>query len=347
MSSRGLLIAAVCVFAVLCGALCGCAKKNAAQKKAMAANSQSPAAAQAAKSKDIFDEFYDNAQGSAADAAAKGAQKTFSTSPSNKSAASVTAAAGSTPSFSENGNYSVQISTVGSELMANHLVERMREKSYPAYVARVENPTPSLSGLFYRVRIGGFATITDAKSFAENSLVTSGYEYWIDNRSNDNVGMEGYGLGAGQPASTYQNYGSSSSSSSSSWSAPTSTPSTESTSPSSYTPSATTETSTPPATIYDAGSEKPSVSDVGAASSAGTTESGAAAGSDSSSTGSPTDWVGSTTPSFSPPPAEPAGTTPSTTTSPASGTSTTGGSSTGSATGTSGSGWTDDGWGDK
>jgi hypothetical protein len=76
--------------------------------------------------------------------------------------------------------------------------------NYPAYTAAVQNPTPSLSGTYYRVRIGGFAGFAAAKAFAEKSLVTNGYQYWVDRKSNDNVGMEGNGLGSSAPSGSYE-----------------------------------------------------------------------------------------------------------------------------------------------
>ncbi|MBD3422729.1 MAG: hypothetical protein GF398_21660 [Chitinivibrionales bacterium] len=155
---------------------------------------------------DIFDEFY-----SEEDQA--GTQK--SSSFTNKETFSPVASSGT---FADDGRYVVQISCVRSQRFANSLVNKLEQKGYPAYVAEVSDPTPSLSGTYYRVRIGGFTGVSAARSFGENTLVPDGYEYWVDNKSNDNVGMEGYGLGSGSSySSDYEEYGSESF-------APTSTP---------------------------------------------------------------------------------------------------------------------------
>lgn len=93
------------------------------------------------------------------------------------------------------GRFVVQVTNVASPSLADHHARRFQRMGFPAYVARVENPTPRLIGTFYRVRIGGFATVTEARNFGEVELMSRGYDFWIDNRSNDNVGIGGAGLG--------------------------------------------------------------------------------------------------------------------------------------------------------
>ena len=163
----------------------------------------------AADTSDIFKEFYsDDTAGQAKskkaskNASAKG--QTFSPT------SSVTA---SSEEFSENGRYVVQVACVPTKVLAEKLAAHLKEKNFPAYTAAVQNPTPQLSGTFYRVRIGGFKGLAAAKNFGENSLTAAGYQYWVDKKSNDNVGMEGYGLGgatsAANPTSSYGSAGSS------------------------------------------------------------------------------------------------------------------------------------------
>lgn len=139
----------------------------------------------ATASQDIFDEFYKE-DSSASKKATAPAPKSTTTSRSSVK-----------PDFSDNGRFIVQVSTVRSRLLADEVASKLSAKGYPAYVAQVENPTPSLYGTYYRVRIGGFTGISAAKSFGENSLSAEGYEYWVDNRSNDNVGLQGGGMGSG------------------------------------------------------------------------------------------------------------------------------------------------------
>lgn len=196
-----LVIGCVVVLAVMAG----CAKKTsqgAADKNAAAAAPQlKQDSAKAESNTDIFDEFYKE-EGSSSKTAVKTAKVEPKTAPTKTSA--ISASLGEY-AFSENGRYTVQISCVVSATLADRLVKKLKGSGYPAYSAEVQSPTPSLSGTFYRVRIGGFAGLSMAKSFAEGVLVPAGYEYWIDSKSNDNVGAEGYGLGSssGGAASSY------------------------------------------------------------------------------------------------------------------------------------------------
>ena len=91
--------------------------------------------------------------------------------------------------FSKEGPYTVQIAVMDSRAPANKLAAAFKEKSYPAYVTEVENPTSEMQGLFYRVRLGGFATRDEAKTFGENVLKPANYDYWIDLKSNEEAGV--------------------------------------------------------------------------------------------------------------------------------------------------------------
>ena len=144
---------------------------------------------------DIFKEFYseDSTGKKQGKAGSKktGKQQTFSPASQEKSKASSFSG-----EFSANGKFTVQVSCVKSQGLANSLVSKLKAKGFPAYATEVQNPTPNLSGTFYRVRIGGFSGVSEAKSFGQNTLVADGFEFWVDKKSNDNVGMEGYGLGS-------------------------------------------------------------------------------------------------------------------------------------------------------
>ncbi|MGB7568899.1 MAG: SPOR domain-containing protein [Chitinivibrionales bacterium] len=180
----------------------GCSKsKNSAAKRTEVSKTL-PSTADTA---DIFKEFYSD------DTAKKSAsKKTFGKSAKTTfSPASAAAAAPSSAEFLENGRYVVQVSCVKSQTFAEKMAGGLKDKGYPAYVAEVQNPTPNLSGTFYRIRIGGFNAFSAAKGFGENTLSPNGYQYWVDKKSNDKVGMEGYGLGSGAATgnvtSSYEN----------------------------------------------------------------------------------------------------------------------------------------------
>ena len=142
---------------------------------------------------DIFKEFYsDDTAGQAG--SKKGSAKAASKSQTFSPTSTVSASPGE---FVENGRYVVQVSCVRSKSLAEKVAATFKEKKFPAYIAEVQNPTPALTGTFYRIRIGAFSGLSSAKSFGDNTLVPAGNEYWVDKKSNDNTGMEGYGLGNG------------------------------------------------------------------------------------------------------------------------------------------------------
>jgi hypothetical protein len=182
----------------------GCSKHD--KQNAMKKGAELPAMGKksALDTSDIFKEFYSD------DTAGQGETKKSSGKASlkGKTFSPASSAASASGEFSQNGRYVVQVSCVLSKSFAEKIASSLQEKNFPAYTAAVQNPTPQLSGTYYRVRIGGFTGISAAKSFGENSLVAAGYDYWVDKKSNDNVGMEGYGLGgsaSASPASSYEN----------------------------------------------------------------------------------------------------------------------------------------------
>jgi septal ring-binding cell division protein DamX len=190
---RLFLVAALLLMAV------GCGKKDSKPKssaKSATTNKQS-------KTTDaLFEEFFDGT--SAVENESQSKQKTAATSNANNKKYDSPRASRDV-SFSPNGRYVVQITTVVSPDLASQTAKKLEKNGYPAYVAKVENPTTGLIGTYYRVRIGGFDNVSDAKYFGDDILRPLGYEYWVDNKSNDNVGISGNGLGNYQPQSTNYN----------------------------------------------------------------------------------------------------------------------------------------------
>ncbi len=90
--------------------------------------------------------------------------------------------------FSDRGAFVVQVSVFKSRRQAENFMTRLADNGFPAYVAQVENPTYDLPGTYHRVRIGRFGSIAAAKQFGESTLAPMGYSYWVDNKSNDQVG---------------------------------------------------------------------------------------------------------------------------------------------------------------
>ena len=191
MSPRNRYLVMVAAAGALAVAFSGCNKK--ASEEDMEFSSTKAAAAK--KPADVFDEFYMD-DGKKAKAGAPAAE------PSKQALASVSGSY----TFKPNGRYVVQVNSTASQGGADQLVSKLKGLGYPAYTAQVENPTPELTGLYYRVRIGGFDSVSEAKSFAENTLVQAGYEYWVDRKANDNVGIQGGGFGSGGSQQQYNQY---------------------------------------------------------------------------------------------------------------------------------------------
>ena len=93
-------------------------------------------------------------------------------------------------SFARNGKYVVQVSVFKSERQANRFKDKLVDLGYPAYLSEVMDPVSHLSGTYYRVRIGSFNGISEAKYFGEKILHSKGYDFWIDLKSNDNFAVE-------------------------------------------------------------------------------------------------------------------------------------------------------------
>jgi cell division septation protein DedD len=189
--------------------LAGCPKKESPDDIEFAAQ-QAKKAAQAKKKVDVFDEFYmDDAKKASADTKAKGAAKGKAEAPAATAAAPApakqqSALPAASGGFSKNGRYVVQVNSTASEGEANRMAAKLKNLGYPAYVVSVQNPTPSLTGTYFRVRLGGFDNYSEAKAFAEGTLASAGYDYWVDRKANDNVGIQGGGFGSSGGQQQYQ-----------------------------------------------------------------------------------------------------------------------------------------------
>lgn len=192
MSLRNYLIGIL----LICFALINCDKKKGDQtlEDLNVDNTEIETADTDDESDDIFDEFYEDENKPTEEQKAQ---------PNLDKKAPVSSSAASA-SFDPNGRYAVQVSCVVSSNYAKKIAAKLENKGYPTYIAEVENPTPELPGLYYRIRIGGFTTYNRAKLFAENYLVHDGYEFWVDNRANDNVGFSGSGLGTNASKREYE-----------------------------------------------------------------------------------------------------------------------------------------------
>lgn len=190
----------------------GCGNKETEQTQNTPALSDMPEVAESDRdTSDIFDEFYDEDVSDDSFEDPSEGTAGGSTEDSYSSYESYTA------NFDPDGRYVVQVSTIGDKPIADDVAAKFEKMGYPTYLAEVQNPTPELIGSYYRVRIGGFNGVSDAKAFGENALLPQGYDYWVDNRSNDNVGIDGYGLGEESVAEYEDSYTPSTTTESSDW----------------------------------------------------------------------------------------------------------------------------------
>jgi cell division septation protein DedD len=102
---------------------------------------------------------------------------------------------------SSTGKYVVQACVYKSPSRANRLKEKLANQGFQAYVADVVDPVPDLTGTYYRVRIGSFATIEEARTFGEEKLRPLQYDFWVDKKANDHKGGPGYPSSTSTPSS--------------------------------------------------------------------------------------------------------------------------------------------------
>ena len=76
------------------------------------------------------------------------------------------------------GRFTVQVAAWRSRTKADKMVSWLKENQYEAYVERVDLPQ---AGIYYRVRIGPFATKNEARALGD--LLKGSYvaDYWVDN----------------------------------------------------------------------------------------------------------------------------------------------------------------------
>ncbi|MEN9354878.1 MAG: hypothetical protein RL318_2203 [Fibrobacterota bacterium] len=84
------------------------------------------------------------------------------------------------------GEWVLQVGIHKTEDAAMAMANKLKAKGFPAYVLNVATGGTGLSGSYYRVRIGAFATRDDALRYGENVLKPSGLkDFWADKKSNE------------------------------------------------------------------------------------------------------------------------------------------------------------------
>ena len=104
--------------------------------------------------------------------------------PGEPTAASTSSTAAVVPSTQ--GEWVLQVGIHKTEDGAQSLADKLKAKGFPAYVLKVSTAGTGLSGSYFRVRVGAFATREDALRYGENVLKPAGLkDFWADKKSNE------------------------------------------------------------------------------------------------------------------------------------------------------------------
>jgi len=86
------------------------------------------------------------------------------------------------------GVFVIQVILMNTMPQADRVVKRLEMNGVEAYIARVKDPAET-KGIKYRVRVGDFRYVSEARAYARANITPLGYGQWyIDNKSNDTIG---------------------------------------------------------------------------------------------------------------------------------------------------------------
>jgi len=86
------------------------------------------------------------------------------------------------------GKFVIQVILMNTMPQADMIVKKLETNGVDAYVAIVKDPAET-KGIKYRVRVGDFKFISEARAYALANITPLGYRQWyIDNKSNDTIG---------------------------------------------------------------------------------------------------------------------------------------------------------------
>lgn len=101
------------------------------------------------------------------------------------------------------GDYSLQVGIFNSQNQARVIEEKLQKLGYKPYISEIQDPKPSMPGTYYRVRLGYFNSIPEAKAFGEEKLSPSGVGFWVDRSSRDGNTSSFQSTPATTPRTTY------------------------------------------------------------------------------------------------------------------------------------------------
>jgi hypothetical protein len=83
------------------------------------------------------------------------------------------------------GYYTLQIGLFQEKRSADRVVAQLNQVGIPAYVSFIVDPKPGMSGTYYRVRAGSFATTAAAREYGRLNLAPLGRDFWVDLKGRD------------------------------------------------------------------------------------------------------------------------------------------------------------------
>ena len=172
--------------------LCGCGKNP--RQAAQGQTSTAPKGATTADTGDVFARYCCDSITTAGQDT--GNSRTFTMSEPEKKSGIITkgpASAAASPadlpvrasSPADRGDYVVQVASAKSSEEADSIAAVFRKKRCSVYIMAVHNPGSTLGGTFYRVRVGGFTSRSEAEAFGQKVVRAEKRDYWIDLKSNE------------------------------------------------------------------------------------------------------------------------------------------------------------------
>lgn len=84
------------------------------------------------------------------------------------------------------GEWVLQVNVHRSQAEAEAQIAKLAKDGIPAYTVAFQAGEEHLSGSYWRVRVGRFASRADAQKYGTSVLEPKGLKFWIDKKSNEN-----------------------------------------------------------------------------------------------------------------------------------------------------------------
>lgn len=89
------------------------------------------------------------------------------------------------PAPGESGDWVLQVNVHRSEDDAKAQIAKLGQQGIPAYAIPVPTGDATLSGNYWRVRVGRFQSRAEAQGFGKSVLEPKGLKFWVDKKTNE------------------------------------------------------------------------------------------------------------------------------------------------------------------